>query len=141
MSPRLPPPDSDLIERREILDAGGLGRTLRRMAQELVERIPREERPLYLVGVRTGGAYLAQRLCGLLAEAGEPRVRPKTSLRTCTTLALAALESAVQSVTKSYGAPDVAWGDVFRLREDSLDLPGNGASGAGRWWPRRSRSR
>jgi pyrimidine operon attenuation protein/uracil phosphoribosyltransferase len=73
MSPRLPPPDSDLIERREILDADGLGRTLRRMALELAERIPQEGRPLYLVGVRTGGAYLAQRLSGLLAEAGEPR--------------------------------------------------------------------
>jgi pyrimidine operon attenuation protein/uracil phosphoribosyltransferase len=73
MTPRLPPPDSDLIERREILDAAGLGRTLRRMALELAERIPQEGRPLYLVGVRTGGAYLAQRLCVLLAEAGEPR--------------------------------------------------------------------
>ena len=73
MTPRLPPPDSDLLERREILDAPGLGRTLRRMALELAERIPQEERPLYLVGVRTGGAYLAQRLCCLLAEAGEPR--------------------------------------------------------------------
>jgi pyrimidine operon attenuation protein / uracil phosphoribosyltransferase len=73
MTPRLPPPDSDLLERREILDAAGLGRTLRRMALELAERIPQEERPLYLVGVRTGGAYLAQRLCALLAEAGEPR--------------------------------------------------------------------
>jgi pyrimidine operon attenuation protein / uracil phosphoribosyltransferase len=72
MSPRLPPPDSDLIERREILDAAGLGHTLRRMALELVERIPPQGRPLYLVGVRTGGAYLAQRLRGLLAEAGEP---------------------------------------------------------------------
>src|SRR5579872_1971640 len=73
MTPRLPPPDSDLIERREILDAAGLGRTLRRMALELAERIPEEGRPLYLVGVRTGGAFLAQRLCGFLAEAGEPR--------------------------------------------------------------------
>ena len=33
-------------------------------------------------------------------------------------------------MTKSYGALDVPWGDVFRLREDSLDLPGNGSSGA-----------
>ena len=73
MTPRLPPPDSDLIERREILDAAGLGRTLRRMALELAERIPQEGRPLYLVGVRTGGAYLAQRLCSMLAEAGEPQ--------------------------------------------------------------------
>jgi len=73
MTPRLPPPDSDLYERREILDAAGLGRTLRRMALELAERIPPEGRPLYLVGVRTGGAYLAQRLRGLLAEAGEAK--------------------------------------------------------------------
>ena len=46
-----------------------------------------------------------------------------------TTVALTALESAAASVTKSYGSVDVPWGDVYRLREDSLDLPGNGASG------------
>lgn len=45
-------------------------------------------------------------------------------------VALAALESAAGSVTKSYGSLDVPWGDVYRLREDTLDLPGNGASGA-----------
>ena len=73
MTPRLPPPDSDLIERGEILDAAGLGRTLQRMALELAEGIPQESRPLYLVGVRTGGAYLAQRLCSILAEAGEAK--------------------------------------------------------------------
>ncbi len=47
-----------------------------------------------------------------------------------TAAALAALESAAVTVTRSYGALDVPWGEVFRLREDSLDLPGNGASGA-----------
>lgn len=47
-----------------------------------------------------------------------------------TTAALHALSSAAQAVTKSYGVLDVPWGDVFRLRQDSLDLPGNGASGA-----------
>ncbi|HEY6477488.1 MAG TPA: bifunctional pyr operon transcriptional regulator/uracil phosphoribosyltransferase PyrR [Polyangia bacterium] len=73
MTPRLPPPDSDLTERREILDAVGLGRTLRRMALEIAERLPQEARPIYLIGVRTGGAYLAQRLFGLLAEAGEAK--------------------------------------------------------------------
>jgi pyrimidine operon attenuation protein/uracil phosphoribosyltransferase len=73
MSPRLPPPDSDLTERREILDGAGVGRTLRRMALEIAERVPQEARPIYLVGVRTGGAYLAQRLCRLLAEAGEAK--------------------------------------------------------------------
>jgi pyrimidine operon attenuation protein / uracil phosphoribosyltransferase len=73
MTPRLPPPDSDLTERREILDAAGVGRTLRRMALEIAERVPQDARPIYLVGVRTGGAYLAQRLSALLAEAGEAK--------------------------------------------------------------------
>ena len=71
MTPRQPPPDTDLIERREILDSAGLGRTLRRMALEIAERIPQAERPLYLVGIRTGGAFLAQRLASMLVEAGE----------------------------------------------------------------------
>jgi acyl-homoserine-lactone acylase len=47
-----------------------------------------------------------------------------------TVAALAALESAATTMMKTYGALDVPWGDVYRLREDSLDLPGNGASGA-----------
>jgi pyrimidine operon attenuation protein/uracil phosphoribosyltransferase len=73
MTPRPPPPDSDLAERRELLDAAGLARTLRRMALEIAERVPQDGWPLYLVGVRTGGAFLAQRLCALLAEAGETK--------------------------------------------------------------------
>jgi pyrimidine operon attenuation protein/uracil phosphoribosyltransferase len=72
VTPRQPPPETDLIERREILDGAGLGRTLRRMALEIAERIPQAERPLYLVGIRTGGAFLAQRLAAMLVEAGEP---------------------------------------------------------------------
>jgi len=71
--PRKPPPDSDLRERRELLDAAGITRTLRRMAHEIAERIPQDDRPLYLVGVRTGGAYLAHRLCEMLAAAGEAK--------------------------------------------------------------------
>ena len=43
--------------------------------------------------------------------------------------ALAALSSAAQTMTMDYGALDVPWGSVYRLHEDSLDLPGNGASG------------
>jgi pyrimidine operon attenuation protein / uracil phosphoribosyltransferase len=72
MTPRTPPPDSDLALRRELLDAAGVARTLRRMALEIAERVPQEGTPLYLVGVRTGGAFLAQRLVTLLAQAGEP---------------------------------------------------------------------
>src|SRR6185503_4920523 len=71
VTPRPPPPDSDLAERREILDEAGIARTLRRMAHEIAERIPPDERPLYVVGIRTGGAYLAQRLVELIAAAGE----------------------------------------------------------------------
>jgi len=71
MTPRTPPPDSDLTLRRELLDAAGLARTLRRMALEIAERVPQDGAPLYLVGVRTGGAFLAQRLVTLLAQAGE----------------------------------------------------------------------
>jgi pyrimidine operon attenuation protein/uracil phosphoribosyltransferase len=73
VTPRLPPPDSDLLERREILDEAGIARTLRRMAHEIAERIPPGEHPLYVVGIRTGGAHLAQRLVELVAAAGEGR--------------------------------------------------------------------
>jgi pyrimidine operon attenuation protein/uracil phosphoribosyltransferase len=75
VTPRLPPPDADLLERRELLDAPGITRTLRRMAHEIVElgHHAGDSGPLYLVGVRTGGAYLAQRLCQLVVEAGEPK--------------------------------------------------------------------
>ena len=71
--PRKPPPDSDLKERRQLLDAAGIAGALRRMAHEIAERVPQGDRPLYLVGVRTGGAYLAHRLCDELVAAGEPK--------------------------------------------------------------------
>jgi pyrimidine operon attenuation protein / uracil phosphoribosyltransferase len=71
--PRQPPPERDLVERRELMDAAAVARTLRRMALEIAEMVPSDDRPLYLVGVRTGGAYLAHRLCDLLVEAGEPK--------------------------------------------------------------------
>jgi pyrimidine operon attenuation protein/uracil phosphoribosyltransferase len=55
------------------LDEAGIARTLRRLALEIVERVPQAERPLYFVGIRTGGAYLAHRLVELVAAAGEDR--------------------------------------------------------------------
>jgi len=73
VTPRLPPPDSDLLERRELLDEPGIARTLRRLAHEIVERVPHSEGPLYLVGIRTGGAYLAHRLVELVTAAGEAK--------------------------------------------------------------------
>jgi acyl-homoserine-lactone acylase len=41
-------------------------------------------------------------------------------------VAVAALEAAATAVRGAYGALDVRWGDVYRLRRDSVDLPGNG---------------
>lgn|SRR5450432_481618 len=76
MSPRMPPPDADLLERREILDATGMARALRRMTYEILERTGHGDDPIYLVGVRTGGAYLAARLARLIAEQGD--VAPAT---------------------------------------------------------------
>ncbi len=70
MAPRQPPKESNLVERSEILDAPGIGRILRRMAYEIVERDGPQP---YFVGVRTGGAFLAERMVRLLVEGGEPR--------------------------------------------------------------------
>ena len=66
MSPRLPPPDRDLVERREILNESGITRALQRMAFELIERSAAPEEGIYLVGIRTGGAHLANRLATLV---------------------------------------------------------------------------
>ena len=71
MPPRLPPPDADLLERREILDATGMVRVLRRMAYELVERVGHQGEAIYLVGIRTGGAHLAHRLVELIRTSGD----------------------------------------------------------------------
>jgi acyl-homoserine-lactone acylase len=44
--------------------------------------------------------------------------------------ALRALESAVADLEGRGLGPDVPWGDVYRLRRDGLDLPGNGGPGS-----------
>ena len=46
-----------------------------------------------------------------------------------TTAALAALDAAAATIETKYAALDVPWGDVYRFRRDSLDLPGNGGDG------------
>lgn len=43
--------------------------------------------------------------------------------------AVAALDAAAAQVEQTYGALDVPWGDVMRLRLGGRDLPGNGAPG------------
>lgn len=65
---RPPPPDEHLVERRELLDEAGIARVLRRLAQEIVERNA-GVREIALVGIRTGGLFLADRLRKLLGAA------------------------------------------------------------------------
>ncbi|MBD2499998.1 acylase [Anabaena azotica] len=43
--------------------------------------------------------------------------------------AVKTLSDVAAKVEKTYGALDVAWGDVFRLRYGGLDLPANGGEG------------
>lgn len=64
---RRPPPDEHLRIRRVVMDADAMGRTLRRMTLEMLER-NRGAADLVLVGIRTGGAFLAERLARLIAE-------------------------------------------------------------------------
>jgi pyrimidine operon attenuation protein/uracil phosphoribosyltransferase len=70
MKLREAPPDSNLVERSEILDSVGMARVLRRLAFEIVERNGNDA---YFVGIRTGGAWLAERMVKLLVEGGEKR--------------------------------------------------------------------
>lgn len=57
-----------LLDRRELLDAAGIARALRRIASAIVERNGGTE-GLLLVGIRTGGVPLSRRLLRLVAEA------------------------------------------------------------------------
>jgi pyrimidine operon attenuation protein/uracil phosphoribosyltransferase len=59
--------DENLIERRELLDGAGMGRALRRIAHEIAERNGGLA-GVALVGIRTGGLYLAARLQQMLGE-------------------------------------------------------------------------
>jgi pyrimidine operon attenuation protein / uracil phosphoribosyltransferase len=61
------PSEQNLAIRREILDEGGISRVLRRMAHEIAER-NKGAGDLVLVGIRTAGVPLAERLRKLLAE-------------------------------------------------------------------------
>ncbi len=44
-------------------------------------------------------------------------------------LAITQFEDAVRWTRRTYGAEDVAWGDVHRFRFGTLDIPGDGANG------------
>ena len=67
---------------------------------------------------------------GLVTQWDEQRPFDTSYRLADTTVALAALDAAAQTLETKYHALDVPWGDVYRFRRDSLNLPGNGASGA-----------
>ncbi|MCB9557590.1 MAG: bifunctional pyr operon transcriptional regulator/uracil phosphoribosyltransferase PyrR [Deltaproteobacteria bacterium] len=56
-----------LVELRQVMDEAGIARALRRIAHEVLEREQGCE-DLMLIGIHTGGVYLAQRLAGLIEE-------------------------------------------------------------------------
>lgn len=55
------------MPRTEIMDADALGRALRRMAHEIIERNGGTD-GLVLIGLQIGGVFLAERLAELLSE-------------------------------------------------------------------------
>jgi pyrimidine operon attenuation protein/uracil phosphoribosyltransferase len=59
-----------LIEKRELLDAAGITRALKRIAHEIVERNAAVG-AVVLVGIRTAGVPLAERLAAFIRDAGE----------------------------------------------------------------------
>ncbi len=56
-----------LVETREVMDEPAIARALRRIASEIVEREAGGD-DVVLVGIRTGGVYLAHRLARLMEE-------------------------------------------------------------------------
>ncbi len=58
--------ETPLVARRQLADSAAMARALRRMAHEMVEKNPDES--LILVGIRSGGVPLAERLRGHIKE-------------------------------------------------------------------------
>lgn len=61
------------IEKREIMDAATIDRTLNRMVHEIIEKNP-DLIKLAIIGIRTRGIYLAERLQKKLAETAKTEV-------------------------------------------------------------------
>jgi pyrimidine operon attenuation protein/uracil phosphoribosyltransferase len=63
---------SELIEKRELLDSAGISRALKRIAHEIVERNAAAGE-VVLVGIRTAGVPLAERLAAFIGATGDLR--------------------------------------------------------------------
>jgi pyrimidine operon attenuation protein/uracil phosphoribosyltransferase len=64
---------------RPLLDAKAMDRTLKRMADQVLELFGAGDRPLVLVGIQRRGVQLADRLCRMIREA-EGREIPRGAL-------------------------------------------------------------
>ena len=84
-------------EKAQVLDETGLDRALTRIAHEIVER-NRRRRGLALVGIRTRGVTLAQRLAAKIAaiEGTEPRRWARSTSRSTATTSAAAAQPVVR---------------------------------------------
>ncbi|NOZ02630.1 MAG: bifunctional pyr operon transcriptional regulator/uracil phosphoribosyltransferase, partial [Deltaproteobacteria bacterium] len=60
-----------LVERRTLLDAEGVATRIGELAAGIAEHA--RSNPIGLVGIQTGGVYLAERICGRLEEMGIER--------------------------------------------------------------------
>lgn len=60
--------NGSLVEERQLLDEAEITSALGRIAHEILEHCPDPEK-LVLVGIRTGGAFLAERLCKMITAA------------------------------------------------------------------------
>ena len=56
-----------LVQQRQLLDKAGISEALRSIAQKILEHYP-NPKDLVLLGIRTGGVYLAERIRKLLQE-------------------------------------------------------------------------
>jgi pyrimidine operon attenuation protein/uracil phosphoribosyltransferase len=63
-------PGGALVEKRELLDQAGIVRALKRIAHEIVERNAAVG-DVVLVGIRTAGVPLGERLAGYIRDIGE----------------------------------------------------------------------
>lgn len=101
---------------RELLDARSMKRAIRRMAGQLVERVPVED--TMLVGIRTRGVPLAERLAAEIAAIEDVRLPQGVLDITLYRDDLSAI--APQPVIKGTSFPDSIEGRVVVLCDDVL---------------------
>lgn len=104
------------------------GSSLSKEAKSVLEKWDRQS------DVGSKGAYLFQKWIRMLFDRpdvfakqwseSDPRFTPDGLANP--ELAVKALDKAADELKQEYGRLDVAWGDVYRLKMDAIDMPANG---------------